>query len=60
MGSGVKDEILGHFASDIFLFLSPIPYLRSKNIFFKSMACGYSKLEALDADYNAKIRFQFR
>ena len=23
------------------------------------MACGYSKLEALDADYNAKIRFQF-
>ena len=22
------------------------------------MACGYSKLEALDADYNAKIRFQ--
>ena len=41
-------------------FKSPMPYLRFKNKFFKSMACGYSKLEALDADYNAKIRFQFR
>ena len=24
------------------------------------MACGYSKLEARDADHNAKVRFQFR
>ena len=23
------------------------------------MACGYSKLEARDADHNAKVRFQF-
>ena len=27
--------------------------------FLQSMACGYSKLEARDADHNSKIRFQF-
>ena len=55
--SNMRLEMAGNPHQDLKILES---LLGPEKKFIKSVACGYSKLEAPDAEINAKVSFQFQ
>ena len=54
MGSGVKNEILGHLATSICLFRFPSAYYRSKKPSFIKIGFMYLKRSVFDSRFQCK------